>query len=437
MKDRELEKYMERRVGRAQWSGTLRVRRDLGANLPMRRKSARWPTFRPLMPHPPRRPAVLLKPAGSNQHGGGAPLVIFGQDVEVKEGETKEAVVVIGGSAKVRGKVNDAVVIIGGKAEISGEVGDAVVTVFGGVKLTPSARIHGDAVAVGGNLEVQDGASVDGDAVSVLGKLDVAKTDAVKGQIVNVIAGALPNLEPLKKFFLECVLKFRPLAPSVGWVWAVAGAFLLLYLLVALAFPRPVQNCVDELTRRPATTFLIGLLTKLIIPILTLVLILTGVGIFIVPFLSAAVLFAGIVGKAALLQYFGQQLGKQFSHGTTLKPLVALLIGAALLTVLYMVPVLGLLALLTTGLWALGAAVMALFGGMRREMPERRVASCISAASQLRACGANGHGRCRSSGRPCSGAAGHPERLGTTTRHNGVRFCRTPNGGHRRRSGDT
>jgi uncharacterized RDD family membrane protein YckC len=134
-----------------------------------------------------------------------------------------------------------------------------------------------------------------------------------------------------------------------------------------------VQNCVDELTRRPATTFLIGLLTKLIIPIVTLVLVLTGVGIFIVPFLSAAVLFAGIVGKAALLQYFGQQLGKQFSHGAVLKPLLALLIGAALLTVLYMVPVLGVLALLTTGLWALGAAVMALFGGMRREMPERRL----------------------------------------------------------------
>jgi uncharacterized RDD family membrane protein YckC len=163
----------------------------------------------------------------------------------------------------------------------------------------------------------------------------------------------------------------RPLAPSVGWVWAVAGAFLLLYLLVALAFPRPVQNCVDELTRRPATTFLIGLLTKMLIPIVTLVLAVTGVGIFIVPFLSAAVLFAGIVGKVALLQYFGQQLGKQFSGGATLKPLVALLIGAALLTVVYIVPVLGLLALLTTGLWALGAAVMALFGGMRREMPQR------------------------------------------------------------------
>jgi len=313
----------------------------------------------------------IAKIDGNGRHGSGAPLVAFGQNVEVKAGETKEAVVVIGGSAKVHGKVTEAVVVIGGKAEISGEVGDAVVSVFGGVQLTPSARIHGDAVAVCGNLDVQDGASVGGDAVSVLGKLDMARTDAVKGQVINILPGAFPSFEPLRKFFVECVLKLRPLAPSVGWVWAVAGAFLLLYLLVALAFPRPVQNCVDELTRRPATTFLIGLLTKMLIPIVTLVLVVTGVGIFIVPFLSAAVLFAGIVGKVALLQYFGQKLGKQFSRGATLKPLVALLIGAALLTVVYIVPVLGLLALLTTGLWALGAAVMALFGGMRREMPQR------------------------------------------------------------------
>jgi uncharacterized RDD family membrane protein YckC len=313
----------------------------------------------------------ITKIDGRGRHGSGAPLVAFGQNVEVKAGETKEAVVVIGGSAKVHGKVTEAVVVIGGRAEISGEVGDAVVSVFGDVQLTPGARIHGNAVAVCGNLDVQEGASVGGDAVSVLGKLDLAKTEAVKGQVINVLAGSFPSFEPLKKFFVECVLKLRPLAPSVGWVWVVAGVFLLLYLLVALAFPRPVQNCVDELTRRPATTFLIGLLTKMLIPIVTLVLVVTGVGVFIVPFLSAAVLFAGIVGKVALLQYFGQQLGKQFSRGATLKPLVALLIGAALLTVVYIVPVLGLLALLTTGLWALGAAVMALFGGMRREMPQR------------------------------------------------------------------
>ena len=306
-----------------------------------------------------------------HSYGHGEPLVSFGGNVEVKPNETKEVVVVIGGTARVRGQVTAAVVVIGGSAEISGEVGQNVVSVCGSVKLMPGAQIHGDTVTVCGNLEVQDGASVDHDAVCVLGKLNVARPGAVQGKVVNVLAAPFPSFEPFRKFFTQCVLKLRPLAPSVGWMWPVAGVFLLLYVLVAVAFPRPVQHCLDELTRRPATTFLFGLLTKMLIPILTLILVATGIGIFIVPFLGAAVLCAGIVGKVALLQYFGQQLGKQFSRGVALQPLVALLIGAALLTVLYVVPVLGLLALLTTGLWALGAAVMALFGGMRREMPER------------------------------------------------------------------
>src|SRR5437870_3164408 len=49
-------------------------------------------------------------------------LVSIGHDVELKEGETAEAVVVIGGSAIIRGKVRDAAVAIGGNLDIEGEV---------------------------------------------------------------------------------------------------------------------------------------------------------------------------------------------------------------------------------------------------------------------------------------------------------------------------
>jgi uncharacterized RDD family membrane protein YckC len=157
-------------------------------------------------------------------------------------------------------------------------------------------------------------------------------------------------------------------------VWAVAGVYFLVYLLVALALPRPVQLCVDELTQRPATTLLIGLMTKLLLPLVLLILLATGVGIFIIPFLLAALALAGIVGKVALLVYFGQQLGRAFSRGAQMRPIVCFLLGTATLTVLYLVPVVGLLTLLATGMWALGAAITALFGGLRRELPAPPVA---------------------------------------------------------------
>ena len=68
----------------------------------------------------------------------------------------------------------------------------------------------------------------------------------------------------------------------------------------------------NELTNRPATTFLFGLLTKLLIPLVMLVLTMTGIGVFIVPFVMAAVFFGAIVGKAALLEYLGRQIFRVF-----------------------------------------------------------------------------------------------------------------------------
>src|SRR5207249_11292923 len=54
------------------------------------------------------------------------------------------------------------------------------------------------------------------------------------GNIQAVPFGAAGlKLQWLKKWFLHCVLKLRPLAPQVGWVWAVAAVFFIFYLLVA------------------------------------------------------------------------------------------------------------------------------------------------------------------------------------------------------------
>jgi hypothetical protein len=157
----------------------------------------------------------------------------------------------------------------------------------------------------------------------------------------------------------------------VSGVWVVAGVFFLLYLLVAAAFPRPVRLCVDELTRRPATTFALGLLTLLLLPVVILLLAVTGLGVFVIPFVGAAVILAVIAGKTALLEWIGLSLGRPFRAPALENPLIALLVGSIVLCILYLIPVLGLLMLMATAVWGLGAAVAASFAGMRREMPPR------------------------------------------------------------------
>src|ERR1041385_475652 len=152
-----------------------------------------------------RHPRIRIRHHGGPHHN---PRVVIGHDVEVKEGETVDAVVVIGGSAKVHGKVDDAVVAIGGNVDVDGEVGDAVVAVMGNASVGEGAIIHGDVVAVGGTAEVAKGAKVEGEITPV------------------EFLGALPHIDWLKKWVVQCLLKLRPLAPQVGWVWGVYGVFL-------------------------------------------------------------------------------------------------------------------------------------------------------------------------------------------------------------------
>lgn len=279
----------------------------------------------------------------------GNAVVTVGGNAELKEGETADAVVAIGGNATVHGTVQDAVVAILGNADVSGTVGDAVVAVMGNVRLLPGAHVRGEVVAVGGRIHRSEDTEIGGEV-----------------QEVDLGALQLPPMPWLKAWFKECVLRARPLSLGVGWVWWVAGAFLLLYGLVALALPRPVEACAAQITSQPATTLLVGLLAKLLVPFVSLVLLATGIGLFALPFFWAAVWAAGVVGKVALLVYLGRQTTRHFATGAA-GTLLALLLGWILITALYLVPVVGLLVFAITGIWALGAAVMATVSGSKRE----------------------------------------------------------------------
>jgi uncharacterized RDD family membrane protein YckC len=277
--------------------------------------------------------------------------------------------VVIGGSATALGRVRQDLVAIWGNATIGSEVGGDSVAVLGNVKLGTNAIVHGDTVAVLGNITLAPNTRVHGDVVAVGGAVERGEGAEIDGDVVG-----FPGFRWLGEWLEQCAFKLRPLAPQLEWLWAVNGVIFLFYLLIALAFPRPVRACVDEITRRPASTILVGLLTKILMPLVFLILIATGIGLFVVPFLIVAVMVAGMFGTVALLQYFGQQITRQFQLVALQKPLAAFLLGWLLITALYLVPVLGLIVFTVVGMWSLGAAVLALFSGRRRETPDKPVA---------------------------------------------------------------
>jgi uncharacterized RDD family membrane protein YckC len=299
-------------------------------------------------------------------------IVAIRKDAELKAGDAAEAVVAVGGSASALGPVRDQIVAVAGDVDVQSRANNAV-AVLGNIRAGQGARLRRDLVAVFGNVKIDKGARIRGDVVAVGGKVDIEEGAVVEGRVHEIDLGefGLPRLNWLRGWFTHCFLLMRPLAPQVGWVWVIAIGLLALYFFVAAVFPKPVLACVSELNRRPATTFFMGILTKLLFLPIIIILGVTGVGLLVAPFLLAALVLGAIVGKVALLEWLGLKIGKQSSAEVLHHPLIGLLFGAIIIMLLYLVPFVGILTLTMTGIWGLGGAVTAAFGAMRRESAEK------------------------------------------------------------------
>jgi uncharacterized RDD family membrane protein YckC len=159
----------------------------------------------------------------------------------------------------------------------------------------------------------------------------------------------------------------------------LAGVSFLVYLVISAVFRHPVEACLVEVKERPATSFLIGLLSLILFPLILTVLGFTLVGLIVVPFLLAAAVIAVMVGKAAIFEWIGQSLGTRVRGGTSIPWLLAFTLGFLIVLGLYCVPFLGLVVYTVLAVWGLGVATIALFAGFRRELPEKAPPVPVSA----------------------------------------------------------
>jgi uncharacterized RDD family membrane protein YckC len=261
-------------------------------------------------------------------------------DFTVKNGETSGEIVIIDGELRVEGEVDGNIVAIASKAFIDGRVRGSVVVVPGPVTFGPNADIADETVVVG----------------------EFHRDNAAKfGRHFQAVP--IPNLVPIvtgaKDFVFEGVIMMRPLPPSVRWVWVLHGAMLLILVGLTLLFPKPVEVGAKAIADRPVVSIFSGFLTALLFVPVLLLLVVTVVGIIAVPFAIAGICIAALFGKASVLEFIGQQVGRNLRTQLLESPLIALLIGAVILALFYMVPVLGMLVWCVATLLGLGAIMVA------------------------------------------------------------------------------
>src|SRR6202162_4139696 len=286
-------------------------------------------------------------------------LVSIGHDSTLAAGEHAESVVSIFGSSTSAGEAVT-VVSIFGDTKVTGSAEDAAVAVFGNT--TIDGKVDGDAVAVLGNVELGPHAEIGGNVVSLLGIVRRDPAAIVHGGVQNIFGADFGGFYGLRTWITHCLLYGRPLGlvSGLAWAWGLALGFLALYVCLALLCRPAIDRCVQTFERLPGQTLLAAIVAMLLWPVLLVLLCVTVIGIAAVPFVMAAIVCAVLFGKAVMLAWVGGRITGSPAAPKFENPAVAVLVGGAVVLVLYVVPVLGFLIYNLLGVLGFGAVVYTL-----------------------------------------------------------------------------
>jgi hypothetical protein len=268
-------------------------------------------------------PAVLA--ADPLTHNGRV-LLSAGGDVTLPAGEHADAVIVINGTATIRGEVNT-VVAIDGVANLLGARTESIIAVRSPIELGADTVVQGDVMTFDSPVHRTGNADVTGD--------------------VKDLAGYL--------FGIGIVL-----APALLLLWIGFGlaAIVAAMLLVGL-FSRQVRDAETLITREPLPTVVTGIVGLFAFPIVSVMLMVTvvgaplGIGILLMVWPLAAFagyLVAGVwIGHWVLRQTARERTGD--------RPYLAAAVGVLALEALSIVPVLGFVVAIAS-LFGFGSVVL-------------------------------------------------------------------------------
>jgi uncharacterized RDD family membrane protein YckC len=147
-----------------------------------------------------------------------------------------------------------------------------------------------------------------------------------------------------------------------------------------LMFDRGVARCVETLETQPGQSAVASIMTVVVVPVLFVLLTISLIGIVVIPFAGMAVLCATLFGKAVVLA----ALGRRVTRFTGIAPFghvaFATFVGGLIVLVLYVIPVIGLVASNLLGIVGLGVVAYTILLSIRQRSAQRQPASAAAAS---------------------------------------------------------
>lgn len=341
---------------------------------------------------------VIVLPAGSVYQGD---YFAFGDSVEISgqvngdvyiaanqiviDGQVNGDVIVVGGSVDISGLVSHNVRCLAGQILISGHIGNSVTAVAGNVQLLASATIGNNVVVTAGNVDLS---SKIGSNVTV-----VASNLRISSYIGNNIQAYVGQLRITSKAYIGGGIDYR----SSTTVWLDQGAViegtithhpslvheliqgtwiqsllvggkvvallmnfiytLVVGLILIKMFPKNLENALHVLKANPWKAFSWGLMLLFLLPLASLILLMTILGVPFALTLIAANIIGFYTAKIYTVFWASNHIFSKFKMRANRLPVLTL--GLILYFIVTSIPVLGVIVSFAAMLFGVGAGVLA------------------------------------------------------------------------------
>ncbi|MGV8057949.1 MAG: hypothetical protein AB2L12_08015 [Smithellaceae bacterium] len=245
----------------------------------------------------------------------------------------------IGGDVTVEADQQvDTVIDIGGQITVNGLVEHNVIAVGGSVVLSNDAVVRGDVVCAGGVIVKGSNAQVFGDITEInSANISTAFSSALRGElegwslIVNIISLC---------FF---------------------AVIFIIALLLTIFIPRPLIGVAKEIQSYKVKSFFWGFAATLMIVPFFMLLVLSLIGITLIPLVFTILLLAFILGYVAAGSLIGNWIITKIFHSQKKRLTGETIVGLILLWLISWVPYVGWLVKIFALTFGLGGVLLALF----------------------------------------------------------------------------
>ncbi len=293
----------------------------------------------------------LAMPVWAND--GNGQVILFGENLIIRENETVDGdVVILGGNVELRngGRVRGDLACLGGTASVDG-------------------RIEGSLVVLGGTVDLKSNAVVGEDLFTLGSRVSRAEGATIRGQRIEGLEWSWPEWRGLpERWWMGEPWRWRG-DIVVDWFGSLVRlairtlALMALGVVLMLVLPKQTAQVGQTVTQLPLPSAGVGLLTLVVLLVAVPLLVITCIGIPVVVLVAIAFVAAQLLGRTALGLWVGERLLGALNIRDR-QPVLEVAVGVALIELLTAVPCIGWVLGAVLSLAGVGAVVLTRFGTM-------------------------------------------------------------------------